>query len=149
MNEDEKNSAHFMQLVFGLQSSAWMLLGKVMNPMTGKVEKNIEHAQATIDTLLMLKAKTKGNLSSEEENMLNSAISQLQLNYIEEAQKKDEPAVEEKKEEVKEEKEKQEEKAEEKKEEEKVEEKDKKTETKEDDAEKKAEKEPIKNSKKQ
>lgn len=86
--EDKEKEAIFMQLIMGLQSSAWMLLGKVANPVTGKVEKNFEAAKATIDTLIMLKEKTKGNLTKVEEDYLNNTISQLQLNYVEEKEGK-------------------------------------------------------------
>jgi hypothetical protein len=77
-----------MQLILGLQSSAWMLLGKVANPITGKEERNLEAAKATIDTLLMLKDKTKGNLSKNEDDLLSNILQQLQLNYVDEASKK-------------------------------------------------------------
>jgi len=90
MDDKEKHEAMFMQLIMGLQSSAWMLLGKVANPVTGKVEKNIEGAKATIDTLMMLKEKTKGNLSKVEEDYINNTISQLQLNYVEAKENKEE-----------------------------------------------------------
>lgn len=88
MDEKEKFEAIFMQLVMGLQGSAMMLLGKVANPITGKIEKNLDAARATIDTLMMLKEKTKGNLGKVEEDYLNNTISQLQLNYVEEKDKK-------------------------------------------------------------
>ena len=79
--------SEFMQLVMGLQTSAWMLLGKIANPISGKQERNLEAAKATIDALMMLKAKTKGNLGMSEEALLNGAIQQLQLNYVEELEK--------------------------------------------------------------
>jgi len=66
-----------------------MLLGKVANPMSGKIEKNMEAAKATIDTLEMLKAKTKGNLSKEEEELVNGAVQQLQVNFVSESEKPD------------------------------------------------------------
>lgn len=88
MEEKENFDAIFMQLIIGLQSSAWMLLGKVANPITGKVEKNLEAAKGTIDMLMMLQAKTKGNLTKVEEEYLNNTISQLQLNYVEESKEK-------------------------------------------------------------
>ena len=84
---EEKNEAMFMQLVMGLQSSAMMLLGKVANPITGKIEKNLEAAKATIDTLMMLKEKTKGNLTDVEKEYIDNTTSQLQLNYVEELNK--------------------------------------------------------------
>ncbi len=85
-NQDYEES-HFLQLVFSLQSSAWFLLGKVMNPVTGKAEKDLGGAKAVIDTLLMLKNKTKGNLTGNEQKLIDTAISNLELNYVEELEK--------------------------------------------------------------
>ena len=95
--------SEFMQLVLGLQSSGWMLLGKIANPMTGTLEKNLDHAKATIDVLLMLKTKTKGNLTAAESSMLDSAITQLQVNYTFEVENanSEKPVKSEKKEEIK------------------------------------------------
>ena len=76
-----------MQLVAGLQSSAWMLLGKIANPLTGKLVKDLNAAKETIDVLLMLQEKTKGNLDDEESKLLSNAIQQLQINYLEEIKK--------------------------------------------------------------
>lgn len=78
------NDALFMQLVMGLHGSAWMMLGKVMNPLTEKMEKNLDGAKAGIDTLMMLKDKTRGNLSKTEDEFLSNIIQQLQINYVEE-----------------------------------------------------------------
>ncbi len=89
-----ENQVLFFQLVLGLQSAAWMMLGKVANPMTGKVEKNLEGAKLNIDLLLMLQEKTKGNLTGDEEEFLANAIQQLQVNYVDEVKKS---ALEEKK----------------------------------------------------
>ncbi len=88
MEEKENFDAIFMQLIIGLQSSTWMLLGKVANPITGKIEKNLEAAKGTIDMLMMLQAKTKGNLTKVEEDYLSNTINQLQLNYVEESKEK-------------------------------------------------------------
>lgn len=82
--DEKEQSALFFQLVIGLQSSAWITLGKVMNPVTGKVEKNLTQAKVSIDSLTMLKEKTKGNLSDDEERFLSDLIQQLQLNYLDE-----------------------------------------------------------------
>jgi hypothetical protein len=88
MVDNEKlYEAQFLQLVIGLHGSAWMLLGKVVNPMTGKIERNLDAAKATIDTLAMLKVKTQGNLSKEEEDYVSNILQQLQLNYVDEVGK--------------------------------------------------------------
>jgi len=75
----------FIQLVIGLQSTAWIALGKVENPRTKKVEKNLPLARESIDTLLMLKEKSKGNLNETEKGILEQPLQQLELNYIEES----------------------------------------------------------------
>ena len=82
-----ENQALFFQLALGLQSAAWMMLGKVANPATGKVEMNLEGVKMNIDLLLMLQVKTEGNLTKEEEEFLANAIQQLQVNYVEEVKK--------------------------------------------------------------
>jgi hypothetical protein len=85
---EEKAFAHqFISLVMMLTSAAWQQLGKVPNPVTGKIEKELTHAQVTIDLLVMLKEKTKGNLNADEDKMINSTISNLQLNYADEVNK--------------------------------------------------------------
>ncbi|MDR2251467.1 MAG: DUF1844 domain-containing protein, partial [Endomicrobium sp.] len=62
-------------------SSAWCQLGKKQNPVSGKIENDLKGAQVTIDMLIMLRDKTKGNLTKKEEEMLSSTISNLQINY--------------------------------------------------------------------
>ena len=47
-------AALFLQLVLGLQQSGMMALGKLMNPLTRKIERNLEAARDTIDTLAAL-----------------------------------------------------------------------------------------------
>jgi hypothetical protein len=81
---DERRNNMFTELVLGLQSSAWMLMGKVANPATGQLYKNLQEANRTIDLLMMLELKTKGNLTETEAQTLKSIISQLQINYVEE-----------------------------------------------------------------
>jgi hypothetical protein len=58
-------------------------MGKLVNPMTGKPEVNLQGAQMSIDMLSMLQAKTNGNLDPEEESMLNDILTNLQMNYVE------------------------------------------------------------------
>jgi len=95
MDTKKQIEAEFLQLIIGLESSGWVTLGKIANPMTGKLEKNLQAAKGIIDTLTMLKEKTKGNLSKNEENILNSVLQNLQLNYVEEAGKPEEKKEEE------------------------------------------------------
>ena len=67
-----------------------------MNALSGKVEKNLEAARATIDTLDMFKAKTKGNLSKQEEELLQNWLTNLRLNYVDEMKQQQKEAEEKK-----------------------------------------------------
>ncbi len=85
----------FQNLVSSLYSSAMMFLGKIMHPETGKIEKNLPAAHTNIEMLRMLKEKTTGNLSAEESRMLGDALSNMQINYVDELKKQQERPVEE------------------------------------------------------
>ena len=78
---------YLFNLVTMFSSSAWCQLGKMQNPISGKIENDLNGAQVTIDMLIMLRDKTKGNLTKKEEEMLSSTISNLQINYADEAAK--------------------------------------------------------------
>jgi hypothetical protein len=84
---DANHNILFMQLVIQNQQIAMMAMGKLKNPVTDKVERNLEHAKIYIDTLDMLQAKTKGNLSEYEEKFLTETLKDLKLNYVDEADK--------------------------------------------------------------
>ena len=87
--ENDKNTQLFMGLCSSLVSQAWMQLGKTKNPMTDKIETNIEAASLTIDMLSMLKDKTKGNISDEEIGILDQSINELRMNYLMSQEKKE------------------------------------------------------------
>lgn len=85
---EEKNEINlFIALITSLASTCWMQLGKVPNPVSNKIEKDLENAKFTIDLLRILREKTQGNLTSEEEQILLSVITDLELNYAEEIKK--------------------------------------------------------------
>jgi hypothetical protein len=83
---NDANKALFLELVMMLSTSALQQLGKIINPMTGKTEIHLEAAQATIDMVVMLEAKSKGNLDAEEARFLKNTLAALQMNYVETAQ---------------------------------------------------------------
>jgi len=86
MNKEilSKKEKLFMYLVGTFQSSAWIALGKIKNPMTEKSKVNIEQASFYIDLLDMMQEKMKGNLTDYEEQMLINTVSELKLNLIDE-----------------------------------------------------------------
>lgn len=83
MNTNADNP-HFMSLVFQYQATGFTALGKTPNPMTGKLDRNLELARYCIDTLAMLEEKTRGNLSATESRELMSALTNLRLNFVQE-----------------------------------------------------------------
>ena len=84
---------HFMQIVLSLQAAAMQYMGKVMNPMTSKIDRDLVMAQNSIDMLAMLDTKTKNNLSEEEAKLIEHVLYELRLNYVDESNKKEEPQV--------------------------------------------------------
>jgi hypothetical protein len=59
-----------------------VFLGEVPNPYTQKKEENVEAARHTIDILSMLQEKTKGNLSKNEEQLLDSVLYELRMKFM-------------------------------------------------------------------
>jgi hypothetical protein len=85
--ETTLNEVLFIGLILNLQASAMIALGKLTNPMTQKVERNLEQARITIDMLGMLEEKTKGNCTDEETKTLQKALTELRMNYLDELKK--------------------------------------------------------------
>jgi hypothetical protein len=82
-----REAALFLQLLLGLQQSGMMSLGKLMNPISRKIETHLDVARDTIDTLAALEARTKGNLEPDEERVLAQVLTDLRMNYLDEAKK--------------------------------------------------------------
>ncbi|HRZ86358.1 MAG TPA: DUF1844 domain-containing protein [bacterium] len=92
-DQNEMNgNMHFLGLVSALASSAMQQMGKVANPATGKIERDMDAAKTSIDMLEMLKQKTQGNLTAQESGMLMALLSNLQLNYVDELNRGPAPA---------------------------------------------------------
>lgn len=77
-----KLEADFNTLIISIASSVILSLGLEKNPQTDKFEKNLDIARYNIDLLIILKEKTKGHLSTHEENYLNAIITDLQLKFV-------------------------------------------------------------------
>ena len=79
--------ALFTQLVAIFHGSAMVALGKIKNPATDKIERNLDQAKQSIDLLEMIKLKTKGNLSDSETRTLDHFLTDLRLNFVDEKNK--------------------------------------------------------------
>ena len=75
--------ADFATLLLSLGSSAVMYLGESDGPEGKKPVRNLAMAKHAIDLITVLEGKTKGNLSSEEEQILESLLFDLRLRYVE------------------------------------------------------------------
>jgi uncharacterized protein YjaG (DUF416 family) len=71
---------NFFITTLALQAS--ISLGQVANPATNKIEEDITQARFLIDTLGILKEKTKGNLTADETNLLENLLYELRMQYI-------------------------------------------------------------------
>lgn len=95
MTEPEsKINPHFMNLVMMLQMSAMQSMGKIASPVSGEIEKNLDHCRVSIDMLEMLAEKTSGNLNEDEKKYIDSTLYNLRMNYLEEYNKADEEKAE-------------------------------------------------------
>ncbi len=88
---NDDNRLLFVQLLMSFQAAAYQQMGKIASPFTGKIERNLEMARHSIDMLAMLQAKTKGNLTDQEERYLSNILADLRLNYVDEANKPEPP----------------------------------------------------------
>ncbi len=69
-------------LIFSLSSSALLHLGEIADPQTGEKKEDFALAKHSIDTIAMLKEKTKGNRTEEEEKFVDSILTDLRWRYV-------------------------------------------------------------------
>lgn len=96
--EGEKKEAQGKQEVYhepnfkiflsSMSMQAMIALGKLENPITNKIDKNLEQARFLVDTIGILKEKTMGNLNEEEAKFLDDSLFSLRMMYVEEKNKK-------------------------------------------------------------
>jgi hypothetical protein len=91
MASAEKNSSLFFSLVMTFQAAAMQQMGKLKNPISDKIERDLQQAQLSIDILDMLEVKTHGNLSEEEIKLLKGLLQELKFNYVDEMSKEQTP----------------------------------------------------------
>ncbi len=81
----QKVDPHLLQLILSLESAAMQLMGKLQNPLSGKVEMNLDLAKNSIDLLAMIERKTEGNLTDTEQSLIRRVLYQLRMNYVDES----------------------------------------------------------------
>lgn len=73
----------FSTFILSLGTSAQMQLGLIPNPISKKVEKDLQSAKQTIDIIGLLEDKTRGNLNKDEEGLLKELLYSLRIQYLE------------------------------------------------------------------
>src|SRR5689334_20406485 len=86
-DQSGETTQRFIEFVMMQAQQAAFYLGQIPNPQTGQAEVHLDVAKMFIDQLAMIRSKTRGNLSSEEQGVLNNAISNLQMTFVEVSQK--------------------------------------------------------------
>ncbi len=94
-NGGERGTFLFHHLVTMFATLAYQQLGKLVNPITAKMERDLRQARITIDMLEMIREKTTGNLTDEEERLLDSILMELQMNYVDETNRGEDECGEE------------------------------------------------------
>jgi hypothetical protein len=72
----------FPSYILSYYTQGLVLLGEVPNPYTNKKEEDVDAARHTVDILSMLQQKTKGNLSKDEEQLLDSVLYELRIKFM-------------------------------------------------------------------
>lgn len=83
MEDNNKTTLDFSFFVTTLGIQTSIFLGILENPITKKKEEDLTQAKFIIDTLSLLKEKTKGNLTQEEATLLDNILYELQIQYVE------------------------------------------------------------------
>jgi hypothetical protein len=72
----------FSAFILTLATTAQVGLGSMPNPQTRQTEQNLQVAKQMIDILGLLNDKTKGNLSQDEQALLDSTLFNLRMQYV-------------------------------------------------------------------
>ena len=83
---DELPPASFGALVSNIVAQALFALGAIADPRTGKRYRDLGLAKHQIDLLSMLEEKTRGNLTEQEKKMLDNALYEVRMAYVQLAQ---------------------------------------------------------------
>jgi hypothetical protein len=84
MNSDDQL---FTQLLYIFYSSAMVSMGKLKNPATDKIERNMEQAKQAISILELIKDKTRNNLNDSQQRTIEGLLTELRLNFVDESNK--------------------------------------------------------------
>jgi hypothetical protein len=82
MEGSPEGAISFSTFVLSLASTTMIHLGEAPNPETGKAAADLLMARQTLDLLALLREKTRGNLSADEEQLFASVLTDLRLKFV-------------------------------------------------------------------
>ncbi len=77
----------FSTFILSLSTSVLVSLGELPDPLKNENDVNLPLAKQTIGLIEMLMEKTKGNLTEDEDRLIDSMLYDLRMKYIEAAKK--------------------------------------------------------------
>ncbi|HEY8205999.1 MAG TPA: DUF1844 domain-containing protein [Myxococcaceae bacterium] len=78
---------NFTSFLMGLASSALIHLGAAPHPETGQKQQDLVLARQSLDLLALLREKTRGNLTAEEERLFDGLLTDLRFRFVEAAKR--------------------------------------------------------------
>jgi hypothetical protein len=79
---EEPQGVDFTMLINAMAEPALLFLGEIQHPSTGQPTVDLERARIQIDMLELLRVKCRGNLTPEEEGLLDRMLYQLRMLYV-------------------------------------------------------------------
>ncbi len=85
--DSSRDELLFVHLVSMFQFAAMQSMGKIPNPASGKIERDLEQARMSIDMIEMLHAKTEGRRTPQEQDVMDKVLFELRMNYVDETRR--------------------------------------------------------------
>ena len=79
---DEPEGVDFTMLINAMAQPALLYLGEIPHPATGEPTLDLEGARIQIDMLDLLRVKCRGNMTPQEDSLLESVLHQLRMRYV-------------------------------------------------------------------
>ena len=79
---EEPKGCDFTMLINAMAEPALLFLGEIPHPETNQPTVDLDRARIQIDMLDLLRVKCRGNLTTEEEGLLDRILYQLRMLYV-------------------------------------------------------------------
>ena len=87
MSNPSRDETLFVQLVAMFQFAAMQQMGKLPNPVTGKIERDLSQSRISIEMIEMLQRRTQAERSAQESEYLDKVLFELRMNYVDESKR--------------------------------------------------------------